>query len=596
MYRTQYNAIQILRRLLQDHVKPYSKPLLCAIFFMVIVATCSALIVKLVEPAIDKVFLTHDHQMLVVLPLAMIVIYSLKGVAEFYQSYLIKYVGQKILTNLQVKMYSHLLAADWFFIQSQSSGRLISRFTNDISLMRGAVSNLLVGCAKHFLSVLFLIIIMFRLEPILSLVVFVAFPLAIYPVQQLGRKIRKISANAQEELGNYTAKLDETFQSIRVIKSFSTEEIEVSRAKQITENILNFYKKTAKFDALTSPIMEILSGLSIGGIVWYGGLLVIEERTTPGALFAFITAFVSAYRPFKSLLSLNINLQEGVAAAKRVFHILDISPTITDSVHAKTINFTHANIVFKNIQLQFEKKIALHNINLKIEQSKITAIIGRSGSGKSSLANLLVRFYDPSIGEICIGGHDLKSLTISCLRKQIALVTQETMLFDATITENIAYGHADVTQERIIEAARLADADEFIRKLPNGYDTVIGAQGATLSGGQRQRLAIARAILKNALILLLDEATSALDPSSEQKVLNTLAALRKCGKTIIIITHRLSSIMFVDNIIVMKSGKIVEHGMHESLLAAKGEYYKLYNKELEEDAVKSIDDSKNLNI
>ncbi|WPY00333.1 ABC transporter ATP-binding/permease protein [Candidatus Trichorickettsia mobilis] len=580
---TQYNAIQVLRRLLREHVKPYSKPLSCAIFFMVIVASCSAIIVKLVEPAIDKVFLTHDRVMLVILPLIMVGVYSLKGIAEYYQSYLIKYVGQRILTDLQMRMYSHLLAADWSFIQSQSSGRLISRFTNDISLMRGAVSNLLVGCAKHFLSVLFLIIVMFRLEPVLSLIVFVAFPIAVYPVQQLGRRIRKISTAAQEELGNYTARLDETFQSIRIIKSFATEAIEVSRAQQITNNILNFYKKTAKFDALTSPIMEILSGLSIGGIVWYGGLMIIEGKTTPGALFAFITAFVSAYRPFKSLLSLNINLQEGIAAAKRVFHILDISPTIADDINAKTVNFTNTDIIFKNIQLKFDKKIALRHLNLKLEQAKITSIIGRSGSGKTSLANLLVRFYDPDVGQILIGGHDLKGLTINCLRKQIALVTQETILFDATIAENIAYGQENVSEDQIIAAAKLADADEFITNLPGGYNAVIGTQGTTLSGGQRQRLAIARAILKDAPILVLDEATSALDPSSEQRILNMLAVLRGQGKTIIIITHRLSSITFVDNIIVMKSGKLIEQGTHELLLAAKGEYYKLYHKELEED-------------
>ncbi len=580
---TQYNAIQVLQRLLREHVKPYSKPLSCAIFFMVIVASCSATIVKLVEPAIDKVFLTHDRTMLVILPLIMVGVYSLKGIAEYYQSYLIKYVGQRILTDLQMRMYSHLLAADWSFIQSQSSGRLISRFTNDISLMRGAVSNLLVGCAKHFLSVLFLIIVMFRLEPVLSLIVFVAFPIAVYPVQQLGRRIRKISTAAQEELGNYTARLDETFQSIRIIKSFATEVVEVSRAQQITGNILNFYKKTAKFDALTSPIMEILSGLSIGGIVWYGGLMIIEGKTTPGALFAFITAFVSAYRPFKSLLSLNINLQEGIAAAKRVFHILDIVPTIADDIDAKTVDFTNTDIIFKNIQLKFDKKIALRHLDLKLEQAKITSIIGRSGSGKTSLANLLVRFYDPDTGQILIGGHDLKALTINCLRKQIALVTQETILFDATIAENIAYGQVNVSEDQIIAAAKLADADEFISNLPGGYNAVIGTQGTTLSGGQRQRLAIARAILKDAPILVLDEATSALDPSSEQRILNMLTVLRGQGKTIIIITHRLSSITFVDNIIVMKSGKLIEQGTHELLLAAKGEYYKLYHKELEED-------------
>lgn len=545
---------------------------------MVIVASCSAAIVKLVEPTIDKVFLTHDRHMLNLLPLLMIGIYSLKGIAEYYQSYLIKWVGQNILTDLQIKMYEHLLFADLAFIQTQSSGRLISRFTNDISLMRGAVSNLLVGCAKHFLSVVFLIGVMFKLEPVLSLFVFVAFPLAIYPVQKLGKKMRKISGQVQEELGNYTARLDETFQSIKIVKSFSGEKIESNRAKIVTTNILNFYKRAAKLDALISPIMEILSGVAIGSIIWYGGYLVFAGKTTPGALFAFITAFVSAYRPYKSLVSLNVNLQEGIAAAKRVFTILDIKPNIKNSPDAQDIEFKNPEVIFNNVELNFGQKVALKPVYLKLKRGRTTALVGRSGSGKTSLANLLVRFYDTSSGSVLIDGLDIKDISISSLRQQIALVTQDTILFDTTVAENISYGIPDVNLEQIIAAAQFADAHEFISHLPLGYNTIIGNQGSTLSGGQRQRIAIARAFLKHAPILILDEATSSLDPNSEQSILASLNKLRQ-DKTTLIITHRLSNIKSADDIVVLKAGTVIEHGTHEELLQMKGEYCKLFTKE-----------------
>jgi subfamily B ATP-binding cassette protein MsbA len=508
----------------------------------------------------------------------MIGIYSLKGIAEYYQSYLIKWVGQNILTDLQIKMYEHLLFADLAFIQTQSSGRLISRFTNDISLMRGAVSNLLVGCAKHFLSVVFLIGVMFKLEPVLSLFVFVAFPLAIYPVQKLGKKMRKISGQVQEELGNYTARLDETFQSIKIVKSFSGEKIESNRAKIVTTNILNFYKRAAKLDALISPIMEILSGVAIGSIIWYGGYLVFAGKTTPGALFAFITAFVSAYRPYKSLVSLNVNLQEGIAAAKRVFTILDIKPNIKNSPDAQDIEFKNPEVIFNNVELNFGQKVALKPVYLKLKRGRTTALVGRSGSGKTSLANLLVRFYDTSSGSVLIDGLDIKDISISSLRQQIALVTQDTILFDTTVAENISYGIPDVNLEQIIAAAQFADAHEFISHLPLGYNTIIGNQGSTLSGGQRQRIAIARAFLKHAPILILDEATSSLDPNSEQSILASLNKLRQ-DKTTLIITHRLSNIKSADDIVVLKAGTVIEHGTHEELLQMKGEYCKLFTKE-----------------
>ncbi len=549
---------------------------------MVISALCAAAIVWLVKPAIDQVFVTHDRQMLVIIPLLIFIVYFIKGIAEYFQNYIIKYVGQQILTNMQMRMYEHLLSADFLFIQSQSSGRLISRFTNDIILMRGAVSNMLVGCAKHLLSVLFLIILMFNLEPFLSAFVFFAFPFAVYPIQKLGRKMRNITGEAQEELSYFTSKLDESFFSIKIIKSFCTEKIETRRAKKITDKILNFYKKAARFDSLTSPIMEILSGITVACVLWYGGLAVIEDRMSTGALFAFITAFVSAYRPFKSLVSLNVNLQEGLAAANRVFNILDLKPTIRNIAKPLTPKWTKPDIEFKNIGLTFDNnKTTIKSLDIKIPSGQTFAFVGRSGSGKTTLANLLVRFFDPTNGQININGDNIKNISLDHLRSQISIVTQDTLLFDTSIFENIAYGTKNATKKDIIAAAKAADAHEFIELLPEGYDAMVGVTGSNLSGGQKQRIAIARAFLKNAPILLLDEATSALDSRSEQSIINSLSKLRK-QRTTLIITHRLKSIIDADQIVVMKKGEIAEQGTHTSLLDMKKEYYKLYNKELKE--------------
>jgi subfamily B ATP-binding cassette protein MsbA len=583
MLQQNLKSSAVIKRLLVNHVKPYKSEIFIAIFFMVVVATCSAAVVWLTKPAIDKILVARNMRMLVIIPLLMLGVYVIKGIAEYYQGYLIKYVGQKILTDMQIQMYEHLLYADLAYVQSQSSGRLISRFTNDIILMRGAVSNMLIGCAKYFLSVVFLIIIMFNLEPFLSMFVFLAFPIAIYPVQKLGRKMRRVTGDAQEELSNYTARLDETFQSIKIIKSFCAEKIESVRAKEITTKILSFYKKSAMLDSLTSPVMEFLCGLAIAFVLWYGGFQVISGDMTIGELFTFIAAFVSAYRPFKSLVSLNVNLQEGLAAANRIFNILDTKPLIQDNANALKPDFGCPEIFFEKITLNFEKKEAIKLVNLKIEKAKTYAIVGKSGSGKTSLANLLVRFYDPTEGRVLINSNDIKDISVTHLRNQIAMVSQDTILVDASIAENIAYGNLAATRQEIIDAAKHADADEFISKLVDGYDTVIGIGGCTLSGGQKQRLAIARAFLKNSPIMLFDEATSALDPESEQSIVHSFTNLRK-GKTTLIITHRLASIRDVDKIIVMKNGEIEEQGTHEELINLKSEYYKLHNKQLKEKA------------
>jgi subfamily B ATP-binding cassette protein MsbA len=546
---------------------------------MIIVATCNAIILRLTKWVVDDVIINHDRQMLVIIPLIMVAVSAAKGSSEFMQSYLVKVVGQRILTDLQKLMYEHLLKSDLALIESHSSGRLISRFSNDISLMRAAVSQILVGVAKHLFTVTFVLGVMISLDPIMFVLCFGVFPIAVYPIQKLGKRMRKIAFAAQEELGNYTATLDETFSSIKIVKSYQAEEIESKKASTKTEKIYELYKKAAKFDSLASPIMEIFSGLAIAVLLWYGGYSIITERITPGVLVAFLSSFFSAYRPYKSLLTLNVHLQEGLAAAKRLFQILDTVPGVKDKDHAKDIKINNSEIKFENAGLAFRERHALADVNFVIKPKSSIAIVGKSGSGKTSLVNLLVRFYDLSDGHIVIGKHDITDFTLKSLRSQISLVTQDTMLFDASVAENIAYG-TNASLKAIKEAARKAHADEFIDQLPSGYDTMIGSKGNELSGGQKQRIAIARAFLKNSPILILDEATSSLDSESIKAIEDSLKELRK-NKTTIIVTHKLASITDVDNIIVLKKGSLAEQGNHKSLIKKKGEYYKLFTREEE---------------
>jgi subfamily B ATP-binding cassette protein MsbA len=554
---------------------------------MIIVAVCSAANVALAKPLLDDIFANKDKQVLMQTALIILGVTSIKAIAEYFENYLVKSLGQKILTDLQILLFNHLLDADLAFLQKESSGKLISRFTNDISLMRGAVSNLLIGISRYLFTVIGLVVIMFSLEPKLSMIVFIAFPLAIYPIQLIGKRMRKIVHQTQDKLGDYTAKLDEVFLSIKVVKSYQGEDMEAKKAKQITDEILRLYKKAVRLDSLTSPITEFLSGLAVASILVYGGLSVINGESTAGSLIAFIAAFFSAYRPFKSLLVLNVNLQEGLAASKRLFVTLDTKPVVFDSPSSKALNIKNTNISFQNVSLKLSDKEIFQDISLEIPANKTTAIVGESGSGKSSLINLLLKFYLPDSGKILIGDQDIANVKTKSLRNQIALVTQETLLFDTSISENIAYT-SHCSQNEIVEAAKKSSCNEFIRMLPQGYDTTIGFQGYSLSGGQKQRLSLARAFAKKAPILVLDEATSSLDAHNESMVFGSLKTeVEKI--TTIIVTHKLSSIKNADNIIVIEQGKLLEQGTHEELISKRGKYFDLYQKQTHSEEAKNED-------
>ncbi|MEQ1705824.1 MAG: ABC transporter ATP-binding protein [Rickettsiales bacterium] len=572
----QHTGKEIIQRLLREHIAPYRGKLFLAMFCMVVVASCTALNAWMIQPALDQIFIEKNRTMLTLIPLAVFCIAIIGAVANYGNTISMRYIGQRIIADMQIRLFEHLIKSDIGLFNQQSSGRLISRFTNDINLLRNAFSNVLTAIAKESLSMIFLLGVMFYQNPQLSALALFAFPTAIYPIIRLGKRMRKLSDKAQNEMGNFTATLDETFSGVRTVKSYNREASEISRARKIIESLFSLYYKSSRVQSAATPMMEVLSGLSIALVIWYGGSQVLDKTITAGAFFSFITAFLMAYKPVRAMSGLNGVLQEGIAAANRLFNIIDTPAKITNAPDAKPLSVLQGNISFNNVVFHYTPEIiGINGISLDVPAGKTAALVGVSGSGKSTLMNLLLRFYDAGSGTISIDGQNIKEVTLQSLRANMAFVPQESMLFDDTLKANIAYGKADASDEEIFAAAKNASADDFIRAMPEGYDTVIGAHGVRLSGGQRQRIAIARAMLKNAPILLLDEATSSLDNESERNIQQALQTLMK-GRTTLVIAHRLSTIVNADIIYVIEGGKVIESGSHNNLLAGQGKYYQLY--------------------
>lgn len=574
-----YSTKDLVTRLWSKYLRRYNRKLAISAFFMIIVAITSALHVWLVKPALDQIFISKDKTFLLFLPFMVVTIALIKAWASYFQNYYIKYIGQSIVNDIQLELYEHLLYSDMTFLKAHSSGNLISRFVGDIANLRNALANLFISIARELLTVVFLLGIMFYNDFTLSLIAFVVFPIAIIPIIKMGKRMRKIAFKTQEELGNYTIRLEEIFRNIRIVKSFCREIYEIKSAREALNNILSLYAKAIRTDSLTSPIMEMLSGIAIAVVIWYGGTQVLNGTTTPGGFFSFIVAFIAAYKPIKSIADLNISLQTMLACAKRVFLLLDMEQKIEKQSSDTNLLPIKGEIEFCNVS--FGHKLghkALKNVSLKIKQGQFIALVGASGSGKSTMIDLIERFYDPEDGAILLDGVDLKNHSLSTIRNNISLVNQDIMLFDASVKENIAYGNLEANQDQIEKAAKIAAADEFIKELSHNYDTAIGQHGINLSGGQKQRLCIARAIVKDSKIIIFDEATSSLDTISEQKIKNSIDNIRK-NHTIIVVAHRLSTILDADVIYVMKKGTIVEFGTHQELMTKKGEYFKLYNKQ-----------------
>lgn len=569
------STFYLAKRLVREYLKPYVRILALGLVCMVVGAAATALLAKQMQPIIDDVFIGKDSQMLLLVAFQVFVLFIFKGLSGYFQDIAMTKVGESIVADMRKQLIDHIIRADLAFYHNTHTGELLSRFTTDVNALHRVINRTITGLIKDFLTLIFLVLVMFHTDWILSSFAFFAFPLAFYPVIKIGKSIRKSAGSVQQEMAEFSILLSQVFQGARLIKSYGMQQRENGRASELITTIFNFVMKTTRSKSAIHPIMEILGGVAIVVVICYGGMQVIEGNQTSGAFFSFITALLLAYEPMKRLASLNTELQEKLAAATRVFAILSVEPQIKDAPDAKVLTQIKGAIEFKNVSFAYNKSIpVLNEISLKVAPSQTVALVGASGSGKSTIMNLIPRFYEAEAGAVLVDGHDIRTVTMESLRAASALVSQEVTLFDDTVRGNIAYGKPDATEAEIIQAAQGAAAHEFITQLPDGYDTFVGEQGIKLSGGQRQRIAIARAMLKDAPILLLDEATSALDSESEQQVQQALQTLMK-GKTTLIIAHRLSTVIDADIIYVIDKGEVIGAGTHEELLKHNKKYERL---------------------
>lgn len=600
-----YNdTFYLVKRILFEFVLPHYKSFLLSILLMLLIATTTSLHAWLVQPALDEVFgigggkinfsewlpesfsiknsLAHKsnkEKALIIIPILVLLVTFVKGFATYFQLLITNVISLKITSEARIKLYRHFITSDISKLHNKSSGDMIASIINEINGIVGLINSCINGFVKQFFTLAALIFIMFQQSVELSLVAFIGFPLAAYPIYKIGRKMRNLSFKNQEMSAKFTSQMSDTLQYSKLVKSYHCEEFEITRMSKIIESIFKMSKKITRLSLISSPFVEGLAGFGVAAVIWYGGMQVVNGQTTPGAFFSFFTAMMMAYRPLKSISSMNSGIQLGLAAATRFYQTIDEKPTIVNKPNAFHLENTIGNIEFCDVNFSYQNnQETINNLNFSIKTGQSVALVGHSGGGKSTIMNLLLRFYDPQLGKITLDGHNIADLTLASLRSSMSVVNQEVMLFDDTVLENIRYGKTSATEEQIIEAAKMAEADEFIANLPEKYQTKVGQNGIRLSGGQRQRIAIARAILYNAPILLLDEATSSLDPISEKLIKDALKTLMK-GKTSVIIAHRLSTIMHCDKIIVIQNGRAVEEGNHSELLAKNGFYANLYYKQ-----------------
>jgi len=531
----------------------------------------------LVKPVLDDIFFRKDHMMLRLIPIAVLAIYLLRGGATYAEEYLMSFVGQGIIRQLRNLLYNRIQDLPLSFFHSQRTGVLMSRITNDVSIIKEMVSSSVTSVLRDVFTVIGLTGVIFYRDWRMAVIAFVVLPIAFYPVWAFGRRIRRISTGCQEAMAEINAFLHETFSGNKIVKAFGREDYEKGRFAEKTQKLFRLEMKAVKINALSSPVMETLAGIGIAFIIWYGGSRVVAGTSTAGTFFSFMAAVLMIYDPVRKLSRINNTIQQGLAATDRVFDIIESETDIRECAHPITLSAGPHAVSFFDVSLSYGGEApALKNITLHVPSGQIVALVGMSGGGKTSLVNLIPRFYDVTSGRVCIGDVDVRKATIPSLRSQIAIVTQDTILFDDSVRNNIAYGRPDATDAEIEQAARAAYAHDFIQRMPAGFQTRIGELGSRLSGGEKQRLCIARALLKDAPILILDEATSALDTESESLVQKALENLMM-GRTTFVIAHRLSTIRNAHRIVVLSKGQIVEEGAHDSLLRADGAYRKLYD-------------------
>ena len=574
------NSYALVKRIFKTQVFRYLSQFLVIFLFIIISALSTAGVAWLLDPAIKKIFIEKNKVLLFLIPTAIIFAFMLKSLSTYIIRIKTIKISFNIIKNIQILMAEKILKSDTSYIISKHSGKFISNFTSDTSTLLGVINGIAISAIKEFITLIALMSLMFYQNWKLSLLAIIMIPVAAFFTKKLGKKMGKFVNKSLEASEIFTKSLSEILKATSIIKIFQKEDQELKNFKNVIEDRIDIMSRVEKTRLGAGPVMETITGMAVAIVVFAGGYLSIQNKIEVGSFFSFLTALMLAYQPVRALAGVNIGINEGIAAAKRIYTLLDNVNEISDHVKSENLIIKNKDIVFENVTFSYpDGTIALKNISTKIKGGSTVALVGKSGSGKSSFINLIPRFYNITSGDIKIDGQSIRNLNIVSLRKEIALVSQEIILFDDTIKSNIAYGKINASDEEILTASNNAVADEFIKKLPNGYDSIIGENGVMLSGGQKQRLSIARAMLKNSSIILLDEATSALDTESETKVKYAIDNLIK-NRTTIVIAHRLSTIKNANKIIVLNEGQLVAEGTHEELIQNSKDYQKLYDQEI----------------
>ena len=558
-----------------EYCRPYWWRIALAALGSVGVGSMDGALAYLVEPVLKKIFSGKDTGIFVLLPVGIIALYALRGLCRYTNDYFIRTAGQLAVQDVRNNIYQKNMRLSIGFFNRQPTGALMSRIMNDVTMMQEGVANIITGVFRDGLSAVALLGIIFYRNWTLALISFMVIPLTVYPAQKIGKKIKSLARQGQGKMGDISAILQETFSGIKVIKAFGLEGREVEKFKSANRDFYSFSRRNIKYESISTPLMELITSLGIAAVIWVGGSSVMKGTMSAPEFFSFITAMILVYTPVKRLISSYNTLQRSLGSAERVFEIIDEVPDIVDAPDAHDLPRSSGEVEFRGVSFRYDDEYVLRRVSLKANRGEVLALVGPSGGGKTTLVSLISRFYDPVEGAILVDGHDIRTLSLKSLMAQIALVDQETILFNDTIANNIRYGRTDASDADVLGAAQAAFAHDFIEELPEGYRTNIGDRGVRLSGGQRQRICIARAILKDAPILILDEATSALDTESEKMVQAALNNLMQ-NRTTFVIAHRLSTITHADRILVLEKGEIAEAGSHENLLNQGGIYSRLH--------------------
>ena len=575
---------QILLRLYNDYTKRFVKKIILAVIFSILVAGSMSTIAWLLDPAINKIFLEKDQTLIFVIPLLIILAFTTKGLSLYFAKVIMIGVGEEVKKIIQSDMLKSFIKADTQFIENKHTGKYISNLTYDVNMITNLLSNTLLNLFKDSLTLIGLLSVMFFQNWKLSLIALIMIPFASITARTLGKRMRKVSTEAQEKSGYLTKYLIEIFKNHKLIKIFQRENYENTRADKYIEELKEKSKKIAIVYVRTAPIMETMTGIIIAILIFYSGKLIFNDELGINNFFSFLAAMMLAYQPVRALATLNIGINQGISAAKRILPIIDNEQTILDKKQSKDVEITEGKIEFKNVNFKYESKneIVLKSLNLSIEGGKMSSLVGHSGAGKSTILNLIPRFYDVYSGDIILDGNSIYNLKIKSLRNNISLVSQDTTLFDDTVRNNILYANPGANDEDIDKATELSFAKDFIEKLPKKYDTIIGENGVTLSGGEKQRLSIARAMLKKSKIVLLDEATSSLDSETENKIQEAINYLTK-DRTTLVIAHRLSTILNSNKIFVVEQGEVIDQGKHEDLIKNSEIYKNFYERQIRKD-------------